>query len=333
MEWNKGFSAAYYACIVDRNTWRDIERFEITGGQITRSDTSLIEAADIATTHEIDGEQWIRIYMDARQDGAAESVALFTGLAAAPQQTIQWGRAEYAMECYSVLKPAEDVLLPRGYFVPAGANGGRVIRELLKATPAPVEIEGETPNVMNYIIAEQGESSLSMAVKVLQAIDWRFRISGKGTVTICPKAHEPVAVFDALDNDSVEPTLTVTHDWFSCPNVFRAIADGRTAVVRDEDPESSLSTVARGREVWMEESSCNLSDGEGIEAYARRRLKEEQSRGYEVSYSRRYNPEITISDIVGLRYPAQGLNKNYRVISQRITLGSGCRTEEEVEYS
>ena len=61
-------------------------------------------------------------------------------------------------------------------------------------------------------------------------------------------------------------------------------------------------------------------------------LKEEQARGFEISYSRRYDPEITVSDIVGLHYPAQGLNKNYKVISQRIALGSGCRTEEEVEY-
>lgn len=332
MEWNKGFSAAYYACIVDRTTWKDIERFEIKSGAITKSDTALIEAADVETRYVISGERWIRIYMDARQNGAAENVALFTGLAAAPQQTIQWGRSDYEMECYSVLKPAEDVLLPRGYFVPEGANGGSIIKTLLKATPAPVVIEGEMPKLKNNIIAEQGENNLSMTIKVLQAINRRIRISGDGTITVCRKAAAPSAVYDALENDCVEPTVSITRDWFDCPNVFRAISDAQMAVARDEDPDSSLSIISRGREVWMEESSCNLNDGEGIAAYARRRLKEEQARGYEISYSRRYDPNVTISDLVGLRYPAQGLNKDYRVISQRITLESGCRTEEEVEY-
>ena len=108
--------------------------------------------------------------------------------------------------------------------------------------------------------------------------------------------------------------------------------DSMVAIARDDDEGRALSTVSRGREIWMEETGCNLNEGEGIAAYAQRRLKEEQSRAYEVTYSRRFNPDITISDIVGLHYPQQGLNGDYKVISQRITLEAGGRTEEQVEY-
>lgn len=333
MEWNKGFSATTYACLVDKNTWRDMDKFEIKGeSQITKSDTTLIEAADILTDFAFEGERWIRVYMDARQNGATEHVALFTGIAAAPRKDTFWLKAKYDLECYSVLKPAEDVLLPRGYFVPAAANSGDVIRDLLYATPAPVEIVGDMPELKNAIIAEQGENHLSMTLKVLQAINRRIRIKGDGTIQVMKKATSPSATFDALKNDSVEPTLAMTYDWFSCPNVFRAIADDAAATVFDDREDSELSTVNRGREVWMEEANCNLNAGEGLYAYAKRRLMEEQAKGYELSYSRRFNPDITVSDIVGLYYPAIGLNGNYKVIAQRISLGSNCRTEEECEY-
>lgn len=333
MDWDKGFSASYYACLVDRATWRDTDILEITEGSITRSQSSLIESADITTTYQFAGERWVRVYMDARQNGATEHVALFTGLAIPPQTEIDGMLKKYKVECYSVLKPAEDILLERGFYLPAGMDSGEVLKNLLAVSPAPVEVDENAPELSSTIIAEQGESNLSMAIKVLKAINWRIRIDGSGTIHICRRAAEASVTFSATDRDSVEPQLTMTHDWFDCPNVFRAISGDLVAVARDDREDSILSTVKRGREVWMEETGCNLNINESIGQYAERRLAEEQSRAYEVRYSRRYDPDITVSDIVGLRYPAQGLDDDYTVTSQQITLGSGCRTEEQVEYS
>ena len=47
MDWSKGFSASYYMAIVDKRTWNDISRLEITGGNISRYITGLRESADI----------------------------------------------------------------------------------------------------------------------------------------------------------------------------------------------------------------------------------------------------------------------------------------------
>ena len=333
MDWNKGFSAVYYASLVDRATWRDTDKFEITGGSVTRSDSSLIESADVSTRYQFEGEKWIRVYMDTRQDGAAGHVALFTGLAVPPQTDIKGNVISYSLECYSVLKPAEDVLLDRGFYVAESANSGDVLMQLLKVTPAPVEVAREfTPRLKTTIIAEEGETHLSMVYKVLKAIGWRIRLTGDGRIIICPKANKASVTYDALDNDAVEPQITMNHDWFACPNVFRAIADDMMAIARDDRPESALSTVSRGREVWMEETGCTLNLGEGIAEYALRRLKEEQAKAYDCSYRRRFHPDVTVSDLVALHYPKQGLNGNYKVTEQRIELGSGCRMEEQVEY-
>ena len=333
MDWSKGFSASYYATFVDKASWRDIEKFDILGGDINRSVSSLIEAASIDTREEFDNERWIRVYLDTRQNGDAGHVALFTGLAIPPKTEIDGNIKTYALECYSVLKPAEDVLLERGYFVPKRINGGEMIVELLKVTPAPVVIDSVTPRTKDVIVAESGETHLSMVYKILKAINRRLRIDGDGTVHITLNATEAAVSFSALDNDAIEPKLTLTHDWFNCPNVFRAINGDASAVARDEREDSILSIQNRGREVWMEETSVNLADDEGVAEYADRRLAEEQARAYDASYSRRYHPDITVTDYVGLRYPGQGLDGVYKVTSQHIKLGHGCRTEETIEYS
>lgn len=332
MDWSKGFSAAYYATIVDKVSWRDLEKFDIMSGSINRSISSLIESAAVDTRQEFDNEKWIRIYMDTRQGGSDEHVALFTGLAIPPSTQINGNIKSFSLECYSVLKPAEDILLQRGYYIPKGINGGEMIEELLKVTPAPVVVDSTTPNIKTVIIAENGETHLSMAYKLLKAINRRLRLDGNGTIHITKNATKAAVTFSALDNDSIEPQLTLTHDWFDCPNVFRAISGNQMAVAKDERADSILSIQSRGREVWMEETSASLADDEGIAEYAERRLAEEQSRAYEASYARRFHPDITVTDSVGLRYPAQGLDGVYKVKSQKITLGHGGRTEEEVEY-
>ena len=47
MDWTKGFSSRYYISIVDKDTWRDVRRIEITGGTIKRSLNSLQQSADL----------------------------------------------------------------------------------------------------------------------------------------------------------------------------------------------------------------------------------------------------------------------------------------------
>ena len=106
--------------------------------------------------------------------------------------------------------------------------------------------------------------------------------------------------------------------------------DGTYAEVRDENPKSKFSIPNRGREVWAEETSCNLNENETLAEYARRRLKELQQTGRKVSYDRRFRPDIMPTDIIRLNYPAQDLLGNFIVTEQSITLGAGCKTSEDV---
>ena len=129
----------------------------------------------------------------------------------------------------------------------------------------------------------------------------------------------------------LEPQVDISYDWFSCPNVFRAIGEGISAVARDEDPDSPLSIPSRGREIWMEESDCELMENETIAEYAQRRLKEEQAVNTIMSYARRFCPGITVGDLVEIHYPRQGISGVYEVTDQSIDIGAGVKTSEEVK--
>lgn len=334
MDWTKGISASYYMSIVDSATWRDIQRIEITGGSIKRQSTGLMESADVDCVRYQQGtERWIRVWLDATQSGGGSShEPLFTGLACAPDRDIDGVLETNRVQCYSVLKPANDVLLPRGWYAPAGVPGDQIIRELLEVTPAPVQVDGIAPALASHVVAEDGETRLSMAQKILTAINWRMRLDGYGTITLQPVTGEPVETLGALDNDVIETKLKVSADWYDCPNVFRAIDGNVTGIARDDDPNSPLSTVRRGREVWAEDTSCDLADNETVEEYAIRMLRQLQKYEREVSYDRRYLPDLTVGDCVRLRYPAQDIEGRYRIESQSITIGYGARTAESVAY-
>ena len=331
MDWSKGFSASYYMTIIDPRSWNDKSLLEVTGGNISRSGSGLRQSAQIyCPGYEPNAEKYIRIWLDVRQGGASDHVPLFTGLATSPTEQLDGTVRELPLDCYSILKGAEDIPLQRGWYAPAEANGAQLIKNMLNETiPAPVRIEGVSPNLTQHIIAEDDESHVSMIDKILAAIGWRLVISGFGEVTICEPAKAPAATL-GRHYDVIESKIDIERDWFKCPNVFRATSGDLTAVARDDSETSQLSTAIRGREVWLTENDCNLNDGESIEEYAIRRLKEEQEKVVTLKYDRRFVPDVNISDIVLLDYPAQGLQGNYRVDSQTITLGHNATTSEEV---
>lgn len=330
MDYARGYKVQYYAVMIDPQSWVEGERLELISGSVNRTDDELRQSASITVSdYEQQQEHWIRIYMDARQNDDVTHEALFTGLATSPKKAINGNTIKYEMECFSVLKPLQDIVLQRGWYVPIGANVEDSIKALLSYTPAVLELGSNTPSISDYIIAEDDETALSMLDKILKAIKWTLKITGEGHIQIMPESDTSIATFGARAADILETSVSVERDWYECPNVFRASTGDVTAVARDDDPNSILSTVSRGREVIMSEDDVTLGDNEGIAEYARRRLREEQDIAEKVSYTRRYVPGINVGDVITLDYEqAAGI---YRITSQTINLTHGGKTSEEVK--
>lgn len=342
MDWSKGLSASYKAYIVDPITWKDTETIDIISGSISKSEADMRESADISVSaYTSTQEQWIRVYLDARQQSDSYYGAIFTGLISSPGREMEGSVETNSLRCYSVLKPASDILLPRGYYISYGTNTSTVLKNLLSIIKGmPIIIEGTPPNLSYTIIAENGESNLSMVDKILTCIGWRMRILGDGSVVISEPAIDPITgalnyplsgSFDPIDVDSIELRVSVENNWFDCPNVFRAVQGNFSATAMDNDPDSIFSVQNRGREIYYEETGANPYAGESLAQYAKRRLQEEQQIYTSASYSRRFDPDVNVSDAISLRYPAQGLDGIYYISSQTITLGYSP-TVSEVAY-
>lgn len=328
MNWDKGFSAEYIAMRVNPKTWEDESEVLITGGKIDRDiESALIESASIETTEEL-GEMWIRLYLVAKQGESAERIPLFTGLTSSPTRSLQGYNPSYSVDCFSVLTPCADRMLPRGWFAPKDGSGAEIIADLLSIGGAEVKTIQGGGTLTGAIVAESGETYLSMAHKVANAIGWQIRIDGRGTIHVEPFPSDIAMRFDT-DFDVIQPGIKDTRDWYSCPNVLRVTYESFAAIARDDDPESPLSTVSRGREIWAEEAA-QLSSSAPLAAYAQQRLKELQRPAREITYTRRFMPDLRPGDIVGINYPKADIDGEFRISSQSIELGYGCDTEETV---
>lgn len=350
MDWSKGYSARYYASIVDKKTMRDLgtsklnisqsqnpNRIEIVSGSIKRTYSDLRESADLTCTHyDFKSEQIIRIWLDARQNGETSHIPLFTGLAASPKRTYKGRLVKHTVECYSMLKIADDILLQRGWYAPIGLDGPTLVADLLSCTGVTIHInpiESEARELKSTILAESGDTNLTMADAILSSIEWGLHLDGYGDIYLDPIPRDASSIkasYGSLENDVIELNFDKEYDWYSAPNVIQAVLDDMVAVARDDDPESSFSTVNRGREIWYEENDCYLNDSETLAEYAYRRLKELQQISTTVNYDRRYDPNLYPIDLVSINYPLQDLVGTFRVYSQSIDLGYGCRTSEEV---
>ena len=78
------------------------------------------------------------------------------------------------------------------------------------------------------------------------------------------------------------------------------------------------------------EEAAQLSSSAPLAAYAQQRLKELQRPAREITYTRRFMPDLRPGDIVGINYPKAMIDGEFRIKSQTIELGYGCDTEETV---
>lgn len=331
IDWSKGISTEYYVTEVDPRTWADMAEIPIVSGTVTKAaDSDLVQSADVTITEAVGAETWMRIYLIAQQGGEKERIPLFTGIASSPSRNINGNRQTRKLDCYSVLKVAEDILLPLGWFAPARTNGGELIRLLLSDLPCPIELDAGSPTILSSFVAGDNDTKLGVAQEIARAINWQIKVNGDGSVRICPKPLTIAGSFDNIENDIIETAVTDSMDIFSIPNVLRVTLDGTAATARDDDPKSVYSTVARGREIWQTEDA-DLAAGETLGDYAFRRLKELQRPARELSYTRRFQPDVDLNDLVSIVYPKQAIGDVFRVVSQEIQLVPGAPVKEEVE--
>ena len=334
MDWRQGYTSTFRLYSVDQSTWGDGDEIDgLVSASITKDeDSSLIEDASINVDGNIT-KGYVRLALEAKNNSEMGRYDLGTFLVTTPKKSINGYRITGELECYSVLKPAEDKALPIGWFFPEGgdpiAGASELLSECLVCPVTPAESGLCTDSVK---IAENNETYLSMAKYLLTDTGYYISIDGRGRVEIKQKKDTIVKTFDTLDNDVLLPDITDESDIFDIPNILRVTDDyGNLEIIENHDEDSETSINNLGWEKWSSEQ-LSLGFGETLIGKGNERM-EELSKSYrKIGYTREFDPDVNINDVALFLLPHQGIIGSFRVISQSLTIGNGVQVKEIAKF-
>ena len=209
---------------------------------------------------------------------------------------------------------------------------------------APV-VEAICDETLQYdFIANTNDTWLAFVSDLIGNAKYTFDMDEMGRILFSPKQDtaslQPVWTYDDDNSSILYSDITMDHDLYGIPNVVEVIyANGaevyQTRIVND-DPNSPISTVNRGREIVYRDTNPSLSGNptdNQLDEYANRLLRELSSIEYSISYSHGYCP-VRVGDCVRLNYKRAGITDiKARIVSQSIKCEAGCKVTEKAVFT
>lgn len=334
IDWSRGYSAQWRIFRVNRRTWADGERLHgVDSMSVQRSligTSPLLESGTMKVTGEEPQADYYRMVMTAKQGGQIERVDVATMLCERTGGRMEHGADTATMECRSVLWPATRHL-QAGSYAPAGADGAAYVARLLTSViHAPVVTHGSFA-LAQHVVHELGATYLDAAWEVLRAGGFTMQVHGDGRVHVLPQPTDPTLTLDAAGAALVLPGIDYTLDVGDVPNVYMAVSGTDMATATNDDPTSPTSTTARGYVVDVLDTRPIRVDGETLQAYVLRRLREESVVTSERTYSRRWWPDVYPGSVVRGSMASVRLDGDMRITTQQLTCGAGIAVKERAE--
>ena len=373
VNWLASMEQTFEFYIVDPDTWGDIELLTtVKSCTINRdSGAETLGSATLTITESV-GECYLRVYLVTIQNGVKERHPLGTFLVQTPSSNYTGKLREVSMDAYTPLLELKENPPPVGYTISAGTKkdgNGELIRdtnimaiasklaaENMRAPVVPVRAslnsDGSEDNskvnekLHTDFISTTDDTWLSFITDLIANADHIFDLDEMGRVLFAPKQEpaslQPVWTFTDDDNSILHPDVSMDHDLFGIPNVVEVICSTNlgteSAIAVNEDPNSPVSTVRRGRKITKRIVDPDLNNGAfaikpQVEEYAKRLLKELSSIEYTVTITHGYCP-VRIGDCIRLDYKRAGLtNIKAKVISQSIKCEPGCPVTSKAVYT
>ena len=151
---------------------------------------------------------------------------------------------------------------------------------------------------------------------------------------------QPVWTFSDDKNSILFPEITVNRDIYGIPNVIEVVHstknDFYVSRYVNDNPNSPISTVSRGREILYRKTSPEtlaMASHAQLDAYSEQTLKNMSTLEYKISYTHGYCP-VRVGDCVRINYIRAGLtNVKAKVVKQTISCTPGCQVREEAIFS
>lgn len=331
---------------VDPNTWTDKRKLtSVTSCQIKR-DMSL-ETLGSATIDSDDlfGEAYVRVYLVVIQNGIKTKLPLGTFLVQTSSSSYNGKIREPSLDAYTPLLELKDVSPALGYAIKKNAKvfeQAALICEQYCRAPSvpPVSVEDI---LEKDFIADPGDTWLSFLHDLLKNVKHRLDLDEMGKIMFAPtqdvEATRPVWTYTDDEVSILYPDIKDDIDIYGIPNTVEVVYSGDdlylTSLAVNDDPNSIVSTVNRGRTVFYRSENpefLGVPHQSEVDAYAEQLLKDLSTIECTVTYKHGYNG-VRVGDCVRFDCPGAGLNGiKARVTTQSIDCTVGCPVSETAVY-
>lgn len=349
-KWNESMEQTYEFYRVNPLTWQDqIPIRNITGCTIKRDSTQeTLGSASLNCSEDL-GECYVRVYLVTRQNGIKERFCLGTVLVQTPEMNFDGRTSDISMDCYTPLLELKDDKPPLGYTALKGTNIMNLAYDLVhEHCRAPVTLTQGKINqeLVEDFVADTDDTWLSYLTDLIAQASFRFGLDVDSSIIFSPiestKAIQPVTTFSDDNSSILLPSINDKRDLYGIPNAIEMFMTTETndyyyAYIENDDPNSVISTVNRGRVVLHREDRPsfpgNPTESE-FQEFAKQTLKKLSTLEHTITFTHGFVPYVQIGNGVRLNYKRAGLeNVIAKVISQNIRCETGCMVETTATYT
>lgn len=345
-DWTKAMQQSFEYYVVDPGTWRDIKRLDnVLSSSINRdAETETLGSLTLDVADPI-GECYVRVYLVTIQNGLKEKHPLGTYLIQTPSYDFDGKVKSVKLDAYTPLMELKEKKPPLGYSILENANimenAYLIAKDNLRAPVFKVDNE----EILHQdFVANTDDTWVTFLTDLVANAKYSLGLDELGKVIFMPiqdtASLQPVWYFSDDNSSILQPNIEMTQDLYGIPNAVEVIYSTNKkyfyAKVTNDDPNSPISTVSRGREILhreMNPSTIGNPSQEQLEDYAKRLLRALSSLEYRVTYTHAYCP-VRIGDCVMINYTRAGIkNVKAKIVSQKIECVPGCPVTETVVFT
>lgn len=345
-DWMSSMQQTFEYYVVDPGTWKDAELLNNVKTCTINRDIAAetLGSATIDVTNSV-GECYIRVYLVTIQNGIKEKHPIGTFLVQTPSSSFNGKIRDVSMDAYTPLLELKEKMPPIGYSM---LKDDKIMEKAYLLTReyvrAPV-VKPECDTTLYYdFVSNPDDTWLTFIADLVANAKYRFMLDELGRILFSPDQDtaslQPVWTYTDDNSSILYPDITIDHDLYGIPNVVEVVysngSDNYYSRVVNDDPNSPVSTVNRGREIIHRVTDPDLTGdptSNQIEEYANKLLRELSSIEYTISYKHGYCP-VRLGDCVRLNYSRADLTDiKAKVISQSIECRPGCPVSEKAVFT
>lgn len=337
IDWTSNMRQYFEFWVVSPISWTDTYMLDnVSGAAISKDLNSITLGSASFDLTDFTGENYIRSYLVAEQNGESERVCLGTHLVQSPVTSFNGFYSTVTSNAYTPLTELNENYPPMYYLIPKGTDITKWVYDCVETNSRVKTIKDFNESIISKYdyVANSDDTWLNFLVSVMRQNGLSYGITAEGMFYIYKSFRYDrtmsVYSFETGENSIILPSIKYSQDIYKIPNVvevYTSNSKGYNKIRLVNQSDGKASIMSRGREIVYRETSPSLTgipSNEEVENYAKQLMENLSTIQVELSFTHAYTPEVNIGDTVTINYPEAGLNTQpAKIISQDLDLKSG----------